>query len=427
MKVLETVALLIIAASVFSFINSYVFRLPSTIGMLLSGLVASAVILGFNQIFSSLDITADARRMIGEIDFSRFLFSGVLSFLLFAGALHLDMDDLRRERVPVFVLSFLGVVLSTAIVGFAGYAVFLLVGAPVPLAYTLVFGALISPTDPVAVLAIVKTLKAPKSLEIRIAAESLFNDGFGVVVFSVLLALAAADGHGGSGATLSSAALLFVREVLGGVALGLAAGLITFQAMKRINEPNVEVLLSFGLVLSLTLVAEKVETSSPLACVVAGLFIGNRGRRFAMQDLTRQALDQVWSFVDSVLNAILFLLLGLEALLLWSVGKDLVALLLLIPLALLARWISAGAGVALLRRRYRFERGDLALLTWGGLRGGISVAMALSLGPFPGRSAVLLATYGIVVFSIAVQGLTIAPLTRRVLEKRSSRPAPESA
>ncbi len=188
--------------------------------------------------------------------------------------------------------------------------------------------------------------------------------------------------------------------------------------MKRIDEPNVEVLLSFGLVLAMTLVAEKIETSSPLACVVAGLFIGNRGRRFAMQEPTRQALDQVWSFIDSVLNAILFLLLGLEALLLWSAGKDLLALVLLIPLVLLARWISTGAGVLLLRRRYRFESGDLLLLTWGGLRGGISVAMALSLGAFPGRSAVLLATYGVVVFSIVVQGLTVAPLTRRVLERR---------
>lgn len=419
MRVLETVALLIIAAAAFSFVNCYVFRLPSTIGMLLSGLVASAVILGFNHFFSSLDVTADARRMIGEIDFSRFLFSGVLSFLLFAGALHIDVDDLRRERVPVFVLASLGVLLSTGIVGFASYGVFQALGVGVPFTYSLVFGALISPTDPVAVLAIVKTLKAPKSLEIRIAAESLFNDGFGVVVFSVLLALATANGHAGAGGLFSSTVRLFAREVFGGIALGLAAGLITYQAMKRINEPNVEVLLSFGLVLAMTIVAEKVETSSPLACVVAGLFIGNRGRRFALQEPARQALDQVWSFVDSILNAILFLLLGLEALLLWSVDRDLLALLLLVPLVLIARWLSVGAGLELLRRRYRFERGDLSLLTWGGLRGAISVAMALSLGDFPGRSAVLLATYGIVVFSIVVQGLTIAPLTRRVLERRN--------
>ncbi len=228
-KVLETVALLVIAAAMFSFVNCYVFRLPSTIGLLLSGLVASALILGLNHFFSSLDVTADARRMIGEIDFSRFLFSGVLSFLLFAGAMHLDVDDLRRERVPVFVLAFLGVVLSTAIVGFSSYGVFRLIGAGVPLGYCLVFGALISPTDPVAVLAIVKTLKAPKSLEIRIAAESLFNDGFGVVVFTVLLSLAGAGSHGAGGELAASTLLLFVREVFGGIALGLAAGLITFR------------------------------------------------------------------------------------------------------------------------------------------------------------------------------------------------------
>jgi CPA1 family monovalent cation:H+ antiporter len=381
--------------------------------------VASAVILAANRFFPSLAITKEARSLIEGIDFARFLFGGVLSFLLFAGALQLDLEDIDREKTPILVLASLGVVLSTAVIGFGSYAVFRLLRADVSLADSLIFGALISPTDPVAVLGILRRLRAPKSLEIRIGGESLFNDGFGVVMFSILLAMAGSGGPGIGESVWSSVALIFVREVLGGVALGLMAGQITFRAMKSLNDPNVEVLLSVGLVVGMTLTAAKVHTSAPLACVVAGLFIGNRGRRFAMQDETRQALDRVWSFVESLLNAMLFLLLGLETLILFSVGHF-VALLLLVPVVLAARWVSVGAGVALLRRRYAFSPGSLSLLTWGGLRGGISVAMALSLGAFPGRDSVIVATYGVVVFSLVVQGLTITPLTRHLLAKKEA-------
>ncbi|MEO8430435.1 MAG: sodium:proton antiporter [Acidobacteriota bacterium] len=419
MRLFETLALLILAAAALSFVNSYVFRLPSTIALLLGGLVASAVILAINSLFPSLAITAEASALIGRIDFTRFLFGGVLSLLLFAGALKLDFEDLSRERIPILVLAILGIVLSTVVIGFASHTVFRLLHADVPLPYCFVFGALIAPTDPIAVLGILEKLHAPKSLEVRIGGESLFNDGLGVVVFSILLAIAGSGGLGDGENLWSLAGVLFLREAVGGVALGLIAGLITYQAMKRINEPNVEVLLSFGLVIAMTLIAERVHTSAPLACVVAGLFIGNRGRRFAMEEATRNAIDQVWSFVDSLLNAMLFLLLGLEAVVLWSSGPFL-ALLLLVPVVLAARWISVGAGIVLLRRRYPFDRGALSLLTWGGLRGGISVAMALSLATFPGRSAVLLATYVIVVFSLVVQGLTLTPLTRRLLGKKST-------
>jgi CPA1 family monovalent cation:H+ antiporter len=415
MRAVQILAMLIVAASVFSFINCYLFRLPSAIGMLLGGLAASAAIVVVNWLFPSFTLTAEARTFIGQIDFARFLFGGALSLLLFGGALHLDLEDLVRERVPILVLACLGVLLSTAIIGVASYEVFLLLGANVPFSYCLVFGALISPTDPVAVLGILEDLHAPKTLEIRIGGESLFNDGFGVVVFALLLAIAEGRGRGFGEAAVSWAGLLFIREVAGGVALGLAGGLITFRAMKKIDEPNVEVLLSFGLVVAITLAAAKLHTSAPLACVVAGLFIGNRGRRYAMQEETRQALDRVWSFADSVLNSMLFLILGLEAVVLWPLLGRYFSLLLLIPVVLAARWLSIGTGVLLLRRRYPFERGEIALLTWGGLRGGISVAMALSLGAFPGRSAVLIGTYGIVLFSIVFQGLTMTPLTRRLL------------
>lgn len=420
MRVLETLAFLILAAAIFSFLNSYVFRLPPTIGLLLGGLVASAAILVANSLFPSLAITEEARALIERIDFTRFVFGGVLGFLLFSGALRLDFRDIDRERVPILVLASLGVVLSTALIGLASYTVFRLLRVEVPLSYSLIFGALISPTDPVAVLGILRSLHAPKSLEVRIGGESLFNDGFGVVIFSILLAVAGSGGRGIDERLWPSAGLLFLREVVGGVVLGLIAGQITYQAMKRINEPNVEVLLSFGLVVGMILTAERVHTSAPLACVIAGLFIGNRGRRFAMEDATRKALDQVWTFVDLLLNAMLFLLLGLEAVVLWSAGR-MFSFLLLVPVVLAARWISVGTGVALLRRRYAFQPGSLWLLTWGGLRGGISVAMALSLGAFPGRNAVLAATYGIVVSSLVIQGLTITPLTRHLLRQNAPR------
>ncbi|MDQ6892309.1 MAG: sodium:proton antiporter [Acidobacteriota bacterium] len=419
MRALEILALLIVAASIFSFLNCYLLRLPSSIGMLLGGLAASAAIVVGNRLFPSFALTSEARAFIGQIDFVRFLFGGALSFLLFGGALHLELEDLVRERVPILVLACLGVLLSTAIVGFASYQVFRLLGANVSLSHCLVFGALISPTDPIAVLGILKDLHAPRALEIRIGGESLFNDGFGVVVFALLLAIAEGSGRRVGEGVVSWAGLLFLREVAGGIALGLAGGLITFRAMKKINEPNVEVLLSFGLVVAITLAAEKLHTSAPLACVVAGLFIGNRGRRYAMEEPTRQAIDRVWSFADSVLNSMLFLILGLEAVVLWSLLGRYFSLLLLIPIVLAARWLSVGAGVLLLRRRYPFEPGSLTLLTWGGLRGGISVAMALSLGPFPGRNAVLVGTYGVVLFSVVIQGLTMTPLTRRLLGKKA--------
>ncbi len=420
MRLLESFALLIIAAAVFSFLNTSVLKLPTTIGLLLSGLAASAVILAVNTVFPALDVTADARRLIGQIDFGRFLFRGALSFLLFAGALRLNIDDIRREKVPVAVLAFLGVVLSAAIVGFASYAAFPWLGARVPLAYALAFGALISPTDPIAVIGILESRHVPKTLQTRMTGESLFNDGLSVVVFSVLLTMAEGGGVSGGRAEFLDVALLLGREVIGGAALGLGIGLAAYAAMKRIDEPNVEVLLSFGLVAAIMLAAAKTGVSAPLACVMAGLLIGNRGRRVAMKEATRDALDQIWSFVDALLNAMLFLLLGLEALFLWSEARHALSLLLLVPVVIAARGISVGAGIAILGRRYKFGRGSLAILTWGGLRGGISLAMALSLPHFPGRSEVLIATYGIAVFSIVVQGLTLGPMTRHVLRQRQT-------
>lgn len=420
MSSFEIAALLVVVAAGFSYINVAIFKLPSTIALLLSGLAASAVLALLDRVAPSLTIAGQLQRSITRIDFADFLLGGVLSFLLFAGALHLDFEELRRERVPVLVLASVGVIISTLVLGLGSFLLFHLFHVEISLAYCLVFGAVVSPTDPIAVLGIIKTVGAPKALEVKIAGESLFNDGFAIVLFSVLTSVAAGAAHEVSGSTFEAAALMFLEEAVGGVALGLLLGYLTYQLMKRIDEPNVEVFLSFALVLAISLIAFRVHTSAPLACVVAGLFIGNQGRRFALQEASRQALDLVWSFIDYLLNAILFLLLGLQAILLWPGTGHAILIVPLILLTLLARWCSVLLPSLLLRwRHHSMQPNWITLLVWGGLRGGISVAMALSLPRFTGRDTVLVITYAVVIFSIVVQGLTMPALTRRALRTKT--------
>jgi CPA1 family monovalent cation:H+ antiporter len=412
MPLIDVLALLIIMAAIFSYINHVIFRLPETIGLLLAGLTAAAVLLIADRAAPAMALTDEVQRAIAGIDFSGFLLRGILCFLLFAGALHLDVEDLRREKLSILVLAFAGLVISTAIIGLGSFALFRLFSVQISLAYCLVFGVVVSPTDPIAVIGIMKTAGAPRDLEVRLTGESLFNDGIAVVLFSALSVIAT-TANPTVGTVGRVAALIFLREAIGGVALGLVTGFVTYRLMKRIDEPNVEVLLSVALVTAISLVAANLHTSGPLASVVAGLFIGNQGRRFAMRDASRQALDVIWSFLDYVLNAVLFLLLGLETVLLWRNARELVIMLAFIPLTLAARWLSVSASVTLLRRRVAFLRGWLTILVWGGLRGGISLALALSLPRFAGRDVVVAVTYGIVIFSIVVQGLTVRPLLER--------------
>lgn len=418
MTLFDTTAILLAMAAFFGFINHRYFRLPSTIGLLLGGLLASAGVLALDALFPQFGLGADIRQTLQQIDFPQFLMHGMLGFLLFAGALHVNFDDLLENKWPILILATVGVVISTVAIGWGSYWVFHLLGFPIPLSTCLVFGALISPTDPIAVLGIMKSVGAPKSLEIKVAGESLLNDGVGVVVFSVLLAAAGGSVHGGGPDAISIGAV-FIREVFGGIVLGLGAGLLVYQAMKRIDEPNLEVLLSGALVTGIIFIAFQFHLSAPLGCVVAGLFIGNHGRHFAMTKSTRQALDSVWSFADYSMNAVLFLLLGLEIVLFSFSGKHLLSMIVMIPLVLCARFSSVSIPVSLLKLSHEFTPGAIKILTWGGLRGGISVALALSLPDLVGRDAVLSATYGIVIFSILVQGMTMGPLIRRLVPKET--------
>lgn len=424
LNIFDTAAVLLVLAAVFAYINHRVFRLPFTIGMMLSGLAASLVVLLSDALFPDLGLGAAARDAVADIDFTESLMHGMLSFLLFAGAMHVNLNDLLARRGPILSLASVGVLISTAIVGGLSYGLFQAIDAGVPFAYCLVFGALISPTDPIAVLGIMKSVGAPKSLEVKIAGESLINDGFGVVVFTTLLAVAAGGSHGhGHGDSITAGFLvqMFSIEVLGGIALGIFGGWLCYWAMSTIDEPNLEVLFSFALVFGMTFFAFQVHTSAPLACVVAGLFIGNKGRRLAMSDRVREALDVVWAFIDEALNAVLFLLVGLELVVLRFTGDAIAAAVLMIPIALLARLISVAAPVALMSAlRHEFNPGAIRVLTWGGLKGGISVALAMSLPAFPGRDTVLAATYAVVVFSIVVQGLTVAPMIRRLTSQESA-------
>jgi CPA1 family monovalent cation:H+ antiporter len=406
----DFVAILLVLAAGFSYLNHRVLKLPTTVGLMALTLAASlaAVALGF--VFPAAEQQAAA--FVRRIDFNQAVLHGLLGFLLFAGALHVNLGNLARQAFPVALLATAGVALSTLIVGGLTWGLLALLGRPLDFLHCLLFGALISPTDPIAVLSVLKKIGAPKPLEVTIAGESLFNDGVGVVLFLGLLEV----GAGGHAFDPGHLAGLFLREVVGGAVLGLAAGYLAYRLLRTVDNYQVEILLSLALVAGGYALAEALDVSGPLAMVVAGLLIGNHGRVFAMSPRTVEHLDLFWELVDEVLNAVLFVLLGLEVLAIPFSGGHLVAGLLAVPVVLLARLASAGLPVWLLRRRRAVAPYTARLLTWGGLRGAISVAMALSLPrEVPERELILVMTYVVVAFSVLVQGLTVGPLARRWL------------
>jgi monovalent cation:H+ antiporter, CPA1 family len=407
---LDLAALLLTAVAVLAFLNARFAKLPPAIAMLIAGLLGGVAIVVSDQLWPGLAIAARIGQIAGRVDFSTLLMKGMLGFLLFAGSLTVDYRELRQHLRTVLTLATVGVLLSTLLVGVGAHFLFSLGGVPLPFVYCLLFGALISPTDPVAVLALMEHLHVPRSFLVIFTGESLVNDGVGVVVFTVLLAVATAPGS----VSPASVSLLLVQEALGGSLLGLAGGLLMYFLAKQIDDANLEVQLSVALVTGLIALAAHLHVSGPLACVVAGVFIGNRARRHAMRDATAEAMDRVWSFTDYVMNAVLFLLLGLQTAT-FRIGSPAHAAMVLgmIALVLGARFVSVASPLPLLHRSDDIPRGMALLLTWGGLRGGISVALALSLPPFAGRDAVLNATYAVVVFAILVQGSTVGRLARR--------------
>ena len=403
METLDIAALLLTLAAVFSYLNHRFIRLPTTIGIMLIAIVMSLalVILDWLQV---ADVYRYASALFRSVDFDQTLLHGMLSFLLFAGALHINLDDLVRNKWVIGVLATAGVGISTLAVAALAWFVFGLLGIVIPFLYLLLFGALIAPTDPVAVLSILKTAGIAKSLEVKIAGESLFNDGVAVVAFLMVFGMI-----GGGSITFSGMVLLFVKEVVGGVAFGLAAGWACYLMLKSVDNYQVEILLTLALVMGGYALADALHVSGPIAIVVAGLLIGNRGRYLAMSQRTREHLDSFWELMDEFLNAILFLLIGLEILVVTISRPIVTAGLLLIPAVLLARFVSVGLPVLLMKRFFAFSPGIVRILTWGGLRGGISVALVLSLPPGPEREILLTVTYIVVVFSILVQGLTLKP------------------
>ncbi|MEO8048097.1 MAG: sodium:proton antiporter [Nitrospirota bacterium] len=405
MSFIHTITILICLAAVFSYVNHHFFKLPKTIGLMAISLVMSLVVVALGKL--DLGIDTEAKQFITGIDFNEALMHGMLGCLLFAGALHVNLSELLDQKWVVGTLASVGVVLSTLITGSLGFYLFNFIGLDLPLIYCLLFGALIAPTDPIAVMGILKEARLPKPLEIKIIGESLFNDGVGVVLFLVLLSLLPPN----SISTVGIVTLL-IEEAIGGAVLGWALGYGAYRMLKSVDDYQVEILITLALVLGGFALADALHTSGPIVVVVAGLFIGNHGRRLAMSDKTRKHLDDFWELVDELLNAVLFVLIGLEVLVLSLDRPYILAGLMAIPIVLLARFLSVGVQIKLFSLVREFNERTIAVLTWGGLRGGISVALALSIPQGSPRDAIVTITYAVVVFSILVQGLTIGRLLR---------------
>lgn len=407
MELFTTVAALLAVAAALAWLNERVVGLPTTIGVMLIALAISVAALALGSL-GVLSIADRARELVAAAALEETLLGGMLSFLLFAGALHVDLSDLLDRWLEVGLFATLGVVVSTALVALAAYAGAQLLGLPIGFAYCLVFGAVVAPTDPVAVVGILRQSGVGPGLRALIAGESLFNDGFAVVVFATVAGLAAGTVQLDAG----DLAVFLVREALGGAALGLALGWIGYLALRSIDSYQIEVLITLALVAGGYALSSTLHVAGPLAVVVTGLFIGNRGRRLGMTEKTREHLDSFWELLDEVLNAVLFVLIGLELLVIDLDAAALAAGAAAIVAVLGSRLLAVGGTMRLLRRP-----GPL-VATWAGLRGGISVALALSLPSGPEREVVLTMTYVVVVFSITVQGLTLKPLARRRSEAR---------
>ncbi len=411
MSLFNVLAVLITLSAVLSFINYRTIKLPTTIGIMFIALVLSIILILIDQFVYS--IRAEIKTFLYSIDFNKALMQGMLSYLLFAGALHVNLNDLYNQKRIIALLATFGVIMSTFIVAGLTWLLTQALGFNLAFIYCLLFGALISPTDPIAVIGIMKNVGAPKDLETKVAGESLFNDGVGVVVFLVILSIATKGENTGAG----DIAVFFIQEALGGALFGFIIGMIAYWMLKRVDNYSVEVLITLALVSGGYALALALHLSGPIAVVIAGLIIGNHGRKNAMTDTTRQHLDTFWELIDEILNAVLFVMIGFEILVLSLNSQYILASALAIPMVLLARFISVGAPVYMLKPFRTFSPKTIQVLTWGGLRGGISVALALSITTAVEkdvRDLILSMTYAVVVFSILIQGLTIGRLIKSI-------------
>lgn len=407
---LEITATCLVLTALLAYLNFRYIRLPITIGVMVTALLLSLVVILLDLVGVDFGLHRKMEAMLRAIDFSNVLMQGMLSFLLFAGALHIDLSELRAYRWQVLILAFFSTLFSTFIVGLAAWYVLPLIGIPMPLLYCLLFGALISPTDPIAVMGILKSAGIPKNLELVISGESLFNDGVGVVIFSILMSMLLI----GEAPTFHEGLGLLMHEAGGGLLYGLLIGYITFHLLRSIDNYQVEVMITLAAVMGGYVLASKLHVSGPLAMVVAGLVVGNHGRELAMSDTTRLYVDMFWEMIDDILNAVLFVLIGMEVMLIAFSWSLFAAGLAMVIMTLIARALTVWVPVHYLPGYFKLPRGAGLVLTWGGLRGGISVALALSLPSGGERDVILSLTYCIVVVSILVQGLTVGKLAAKV-------------
>jgi CPA1 family monovalent cation:H+ antiporter len=408
MTAFETLAALLTIAAVFAYVNHRWIRQPTAIALMAMSLAASTILIVLDRL-GWHELSATATSIVEHLDLDDTLLHGMLGSLLFAGALHIRLTDLREQRLAIITLAVGGTVLSAFIVAALAYLLLPWLGLYLSFGHCMLFGALISPTDPIAILGILKRAGVPRSMEIQIAGESLFNDGVGVVIFLTVAGIVSQ----GERVTVGHVVGLFAREALGGALFGFGTGYLTYRLLRSIDHYQTELLLTLALVLGGYTLAERLHLSAPIAAVVAGLVIGNQGRAQGMSETTRDHLDKFWDLVDEIMNASLFVLVGFELIRLSLTRRAAVAGLCMIPVVLLARLVSVAAPIAALSRVTRFARGSLAVLTWGGLRGGISVALALST-PLGGEHDLLVSmTYFVVVFSIFAQGLTLSRVARR--------------
>lgn len=411
MDLFTLVTIVIVLSALFGYINVRFLKLPVTIGLMVVSILFSLLILGIGRYDSTLLELEE--QFVMQIDFQKVLLEGMLSFLLFAGALHVNFNELKAQRWPIILFSTIGVLISTFLVGSLVYTALQILGFGIPFIYCLLFGALISPTDPIAVMGILKKVGVPKKLETKIVGESLFNDGIGVVVFLTIYQIASAGlGH----IDASEIGFLFLEEVGGGILLGGILGFVAFRLMRTIDNYEVEVMITLAIVMGGYLLANYLHFSGPLAMVIAGIMVGHeRFRTSTMSDVTERYVDKFWELMDVLFNAILFVLIGLNIVLLKFEGPFVLAGLLTIPIVLLSRYAALALPITFFKKRLEFVPNTNLIMTWGGLRGGISIALALSLKPEMAKDLLVTITYVVVVFSIVVQGLTVERIVKKLV------------